>query len=272
MTAIAGAPGASSPATNARPRIGTAPNTVKISALPFVAGTCSAWPPAMIAAVPEVIAVIDSNVRDWLAQSTKFAGATENVGQPRCRLFSNRMTRRSLCGNGNGCSTTALTTLKMAVVAPMPSASVSRATAVKLGCCRSNRSAYRRSCPELVMNLDAKRYACQLSREPGSPCLSVSWRLNCLVQASIRSVRIRPPRVPMPPAVLNPRACYDPALPRCRSSASRIASAISRLDRRRCRLCRWMVRYASSSLMPRSRWRMPFARSTTLRVSSRSDS
>lgn len=31
-------------------------------------------------------------------------------------------------------------------------------------------------------------------------------------------------------------------LPRGRLSASRIASAISRLERRRCRLCRWMVR------------------------------
>ena len=180
MTAIAAAPGASSPATNARPRTGAARNTVKNSAVAMVAGTCSAWPFAMTVAVLSVVAAIDSNVRDWRAQSTKFAGATENVGQPRCRLFSNRMISRSLCGNGNGCSTTALTTLKMAVVAPMPSASVSRATAVKPGCCRSSRRAYRRSCPELVMSLGSSDTPASAHGQPGSPCYVSQLKANCL--------------------------------------------------------------------------------------------
>src|SRR5438128_12541513 len=43
------------------------------------------------------------------------------------------MTSRSAAGNGNGRSSTPLTTLKMAVFAPMPRASVSTATAVKPG-------------------------------------------------------------------------------------------------------------------------------------------
>src|SRR5467141_2330642 len=43
------------------------------------------------------------------------------------------MTSRSATGNGNGRNKTPFTTLKMAVFAPMPSASVSTATAVKPG-------------------------------------------------------------------------------------------------------------------------------------------
>src|SRR5256884_2751460 len=43
------------------------------------------------------------------------------------------MTSRSAAGKGNGRSSTALTTLKIAVFAPMPSASVSTATMVKPG-------------------------------------------------------------------------------------------------------------------------------------------
>jgi hypothetical protein len=47
---------------------------------------------------------------------------------------------RSGSGKGSGRSRTALTTLKMAVVAPMPSASVTAATAVKPGERRSRRA------------------------------------------------------------------------------------------------------------------------------------
>src|SRR5436309_3939 len=53
---------------------------------------------------------------------------------------------RSLCGYGSGRSITASTTLKIAVVAPMPSASVRTTTVVKPGFLRTERAAYRRSC------------------------------------------------------------------------------------------------------------------------------
>ena len=43
-------------------------------------------------------------------------------------------TSSSGAGNGSGFKRTALTTLKMAVFAPIPSASVSTATSVKPGC------------------------------------------------------------------------------------------------------------------------------------------
>ena len=46
---------------------------------------------------------------------------------------SHIITRRSARGNGSGASSSAWTTLKMAVFAPMPSASVKTATAVKPG-------------------------------------------------------------------------------------------------------------------------------------------
>ena len=50
-------------------------------------------------------------------------------------------TMRSGSGYGSGRSKTAFTTEKMAVLAPMPSASVSTATVVKPGFLRSMRSA-----------------------------------------------------------------------------------------------------------------------------------
>jgi hypothetical protein len=50
-------------------------------------------------------------------------------------------TRRSLAGNGNGSKTTAFTTVKIAVLAPMPSASVAMAMTAKDGCFTKLRSA-----------------------------------------------------------------------------------------------------------------------------------
>src|SRR6476619_2882348 len=56
-------------------------------------------------------------------------------------------------GNGNGRSSTALTTLKMAVLAPMPSASAIVATMLRLGDFHSIRSPYRISCQNVPMVL-----------------------------------------------------------------------------------------------------------------------
>ena len=52
---------------------------------------------------------------------------------------------RSGSGNGSGCNRTPLTTLKIAVFAPMPNARHATAASVKLGVRRSVRMAYRRS-------------------------------------------------------------------------------------------------------------------------------
>jgi hypothetical protein len=51
------------------------------------------------------------------------------------------LTRRSASGYGSGRSRTAFTTLKIALLAPMPTASVATATSVKPGAWRSRRSA-----------------------------------------------------------------------------------------------------------------------------------
>jgi hypothetical protein len=50
-------------------------------------------------------------------------------------------TSASESGYGSGLMSTALTTLKIAVVAPMPSASVTTAAAAMLGCLRNIRVA-----------------------------------------------------------------------------------------------------------------------------------
>ena len=64
-------------------------------------------------------------------------------GMPTCQLgFRAQIaTRRSESGNGNARSMAALMTLKMAVVAPTPSASVRTAAAAKPGCLRTMRTA-----------------------------------------------------------------------------------------------------------------------------------
>src|SRR5512134_494996 len=62
-----------------------------------------------------------------------------------CSDHSVRNTRRSACGYGSGRSRMALMTLKIAVLAPIPSASVATATKVKAGDFTSVRAAKRMS-------------------------------------------------------------------------------------------------------------------------------
>jgi len=60
--------------------------------------------------------------------------------------------RRSGSGNGSGLSRTPLTTLKIAVLAPMPRAIVRMATAEKPGFLMSSRAAKRRSVTERLVS------------------------------------------------------------------------------------------------------------------------
>jgi len=60
-------------------------------------------------------------------------------------FFSAIHTRRLGCSYGSGRSITALTTLKIAVLAPMPRATVSTTAKVNSGDFRSMRAVYRRS-------------------------------------------------------------------------------------------------------------------------------
>ena len=76
-----------------------------------------------------------------------FAGERPAVDALRRRRLN--ITRRSGSGNGTGFSSTALTTEKMAVLAPMPSASAATAAAVKPRLCPNIRSECRRSLKKL---------------------------------------------------------------------------------------------------------------------------
>src|SRR5438132_85422 len=102
---------------------------------------------------------------------------------------------RSMSGYGYGRSITASTTVKIAVVAPMPSASVSITTAVKPGFFRSARSAQRTSLVTLSTGrtrIDASSSTSGDSRRIASSCVtpfarsawyssSRCWRISSLM-------------------------------------------------------------------------------------------
>ena len=108
--------------------------------------TISASPFAVHVKPALFIAASDSKLPACARQSRKFGCEVANVGQPRSTLLSQMRTSRSGSAKGSGRNITALTTLKIAVLAPTPSASVTAATRVKPGLFRSARPAYRRSC------------------------------------------------------------------------------------------------------------------------------
>ena len=78
--------------------------------------------------------------------SQKFASVSDTRSHPRLGLAPHTCTMRSASGNGSGFSSTPYTTLKSAVVAPMPSASMPTIAPAKSGCLRRNRSVPRTSC------------------------------------------------------------------------------------------------------------------------------
>ncbi len=94
--------------------------------------------------VPDRYAAIDSIVVDRRCQSAKVAGATAPRVRSR-RSTSFKSTMRSASRNGSPCSITPLTMLNMAVLAPMPTASVKMTMKVKPGVLSSTRAACRRS-------------------------------------------------------------------------------------------------------------------------------
>ena len=68
-------------------------------------------------------------------------------------------TRRPASANGSGRSSTASTTLKTAVLAPMPRARTATATTTSIGRLRSDRSAYRTSWARPFTPLSSRRGA-----------------------------------------------------------------------------------------------------------------
>src|SRR5438270_13541266 len=99
----------------------------------------------------------DSKTLLWAFQSRKLGHEIEISGWP---IFDSwRVTMRCASGYGSGRSKTALTMLKIAVFAPMPSASVRTATRVNPGDLRSWRRANLRSlilfCSQRDYRIDA---------------------------------------------------------------------------------------------------------------------
>ena len=84
---------------------------------------------------------MSSKVADWACQSARLGGEAYMYGSFRSSLRSHRSARRSADGNGSERSRTPSTTLKMVVLAPMPSPRVSTATVVNAGQRRNVRSA-----------------------------------------------------------------------------------------------------------------------------------
>ena len=95
------------------------------------AGTRSGPSAALNVAVLALKAATCSKLVACRRQSKKLAGATEN--RPYCGTISLIRTSASASGYGSGRSSTPLTTLKIALVAPMPSARVRMAAIEKPG-------------------------------------------------------------------------------------------------------------------------------------------
>src|SRR6266542_858000 len=109
-------------------------------------------------------------------------------------------TRRSGSGNGSGFSSTPYTTLKIAVLAPIPNARVRTATAAKPGCFRSMRAAQRRSCERPASTsrvgapgvMDDGECAC---RSGAMYCARTSLPLNSASVPCVASSRDAPPAI-----------------------------------------------------------------------------
>ncbi len=92
-------------------------------------------------------AAMEANVRFSACQSPKSGGESHSgAARPRVRVSVQSCTSRSDCGYGSGRNSTERTTLKIAPLAPIPSARVSSATAVNAGARRRPRNAIRKSC------------------------------------------------------------------------------------------------------------------------------
>jgi hypothetical protein len=140
-----GAFGTHSSGRNVRPFSGGTPSTSKYSCVTCSPFSISASPSPVSAGPKKRIDAIDANVPVSACQSTRLPGVAHSLGgPPRLRMSCHTMTSSFAAGYGSGLSSTACTTVKIDVFAPMPSAMVRTAAAVKAGDLRSSRRAKRR--------------------------------------------------------------------------------------------------------------------------------
>ena len=120
--------------------MGVTPSTSRKPGDTSPASTCSRRSPSVIVRMVDVQAYVASSVSFISDQSTKLSGDTVYVS-PSCVSRVASTTRRSGSGYGSGRRRTPFTTLKTAVFAPIPSASVTRTTAVGPGLDAKDRTA-----------------------------------------------------------------------------------------------------------------------------------
>ncbi len=138
-------PGRSSAARKPRPRAGGTPSVAKNPAVASAPSIRSGSPSPVKLTLERVKAVIPANERLCARQSTKLGGEALKRGKPRSGLASISSTSRSGSGYGSGAMSTVLTTLKMAVLAPIPRANARSAASERAGLLASARTAKRRS-------------------------------------------------------------------------------------------------------------------------------
>src|SRR2546429_380429 len=130
--------------------------------------------------------------------------------EPRGRSLPGRVPHSitSRCGSryGRGASSTLLMTLKIAVLAPMPSARVITATAVNTGCRRSERRAKRTSC------FSTMRFSLRCSRPARRSSAERQSRRDCSTSPKRRHAFSRAGAGALPLVGEPPLAVHQPAL------------------------------------------------------------
>ena len=139
------APGFSSASVNPRPATGAIPSTFSSAGLMRLPTNCSGSPAPLRLKLVNPIAASWSNARVSSRHDTKFSTDAPKFGRLSRSFFSATWTRRCESANGNGRSSTAFTTVNIAVFAAIASATVSMTAAENAGVRRIVRSAYRRS-------------------------------------------------------------------------------------------------------------------------------
>ena len=132
-------PRRSSSGTNVRPISGGTANTSKRFAETRRPSRRSGSPTPVRLKLRSTIAAIPVKTLFCLCQSRKLGGAGVFFGKPRCIAFSHTITSWSGFLKGSGRNKTAFTTLKIALLAPMPRARALTATTVNPGFFRSVR-------------------------------------------------------------------------------------------------------------------------------------
>jgi len=150
--------------TNVRPATGRTPSTSKNRVVTNCRSTLCSVPSVPSSKGPPPIPMLippnPSNVRVCSSRSRRVTGDTGTRGNVGAR--SHTMTRRSGSGYGRGRINVASASANMALLAPMPSASVIAATAVKAGdtfnCRSANLTSSRRSPIHRVTRISRSRF------------------------------------------------------------------------------------------------------------------